>query len=745
MESENQLIEEMSAGIWAWYDFSREKTLLFADGNKENLSDFSDILPEFTTFESLDKTVDKDFIREHSGEFDYIISIEGLERQENPRKILALWKKLLKADGKLLLGFNNRYGLRYFCGDRDIYTERNFDGVENYQNLGWSARSDFKGRMYSRAEISETLKSAGFSKFRFYAALPDLKHTALIYAEDALPTEDLSNRLFPMYNHPDVVFLEEKKLYDGIIKNGMFHLMANAYFVECTLNGELSDIAHATSSLDRGKERAFITVIRREKTVEKRAVYKEGQENLRVMAKNMEYIKERGICTIEGKFEGEKYITPYTEGKNALLYLKRLIDEDWDKFLYELDKFCELVKKSSDIETDDAGDGLGAVLRYGYLDMVPWNAIFKDGEFFIFDQEFVVEHYPLNAIIMRTIVYLQSMIGDVSKKDFLYKRYGIFDKLNELSRTDMKFLGNLRNLKTLSLYRLRYEADAQTLNTNRLRINYSEEEYQKLFVDIFKHIENKKIILFGSGRFAQTFMDLYANRHKVEFIVDNQKSRQGETLQGVPIYSPNKLLNIAKDEYRVIICVKKHLFILRQLKEMGIEDIAIFDQNRDYPEDTPQRIVVSNPKSEEDTKPKKYRKGYIAGVFDLFHIGHLNMFKRAKEQCEYLIVGVVTDEGVRTNKGVEPFIPFEERIEMVRSCKYVDEAVEIPTKSAGTREAWKMYHFDAQFSGSDYIDDIYWLTEGEFLKKHGAELVFFPYTEQTSSTKIKALINKRLS
>jgi cytidyltransferase-like protein len=136
--------------------------------------------------------------------------------------------------------------------------------------------------------------------------------------------------------------------------------------------------------------------------------------------------------------------------------------------------------------------------------------------------------------------------------------------------------------------------------------------------------------------------------------------------------------------------------------------------------------------------------GYTAGVYDLFHIGHLNMFKRAKEQCEYLIVGVVPDERVEKIKNKRPFIPLEERMEMVASCRYVDEVVAIPENYGGTRDAWRMYHFDCQFSGSDYVDNPEWLAEKEFLAKHGADLVFFPYTEQTSSTKIKALINKQL-
>ena len=137
---------------------------------------------------------------------------------------------------------------------------------------------------------------------------------------------------------------------------------------------------------------------------------------------------------------------------------------------------------------------------------------------------------------------------------------------------------------------------------------------------------------------------------------------------------------------------------------------------------------------------KKYKVGYTTGVYDMFHIGHLNMFRRAKEQCEYLIVGVVTDDGVRKNKRTVPFIPFEERIEMVRACRYVDEAVEIPFSLCGTKDAFRRFGFDVQFSGSDYAEDPNWLREREFLRKHGADLIFFPYTEQTSSTKIKALI-----
>jgi cytidyltransferase-like protein len=212
--------------------------------------------------------------------------------------------------------------------------------------------------------------------------------------------------------------------------------------------------------------------------------------------------------------------------------------------------------------------------------------------------------------------------------------------------------------------------------------------------------------------------------------------------------SPDVLRDMEAGSYRVIICIKKYTGVVKQLREMGVSDYVIYDTNMEYPEPEPGRtdycVQCVESDAQHAAQPKKYHIGYIAGVFDLFHVGHLNMFRRAKEQCDYLIVGVVTDEGVRRGKKTEPFIPFTERIEMVRSCRYVDEAVEIPLDYAGSRDAYRLYHFDVQFSGSDYVDDPNWLAEREFLRKQGSELVFFPYTESTSSTRIKALIDRHL-
>lgn len=139
---------------------------------------------------------------------------------------------------------------------------------------------------------------------------------------------------------------------------------------------------------------------------------------------------------------------------------------------------------------------------------------------------------------------------------------------------------------------------------------------------------------------------------------------------------------------------------------------------------------------------KTYKVGYIAGVFDLFHIGHLNLLRNAKDRCEYLIVGVLSDELVIHFKKNCPYIPFEERRQIIEAIKYVDEAVEVNFNNIEKLKAWEQFHFDCLFSGNDYINEPSWIYDREQLQARGADIEFFPYTQGTSSTQIKAALNK---
>ena len=137
---------------------------------------------------------------------------------------------------------------------------------------------------------------------------------------------------------------------------------------------------------------------------------------------------------------------------------------------------------------------------------------------------------------------------------------------------------------------------------------------------------------------------------------------------------------------------------------------------------------------------KKYKLGYTAGVFDLFHVGHLNILKKAKEYCDELIVGVSTDELVSNYKNKVPVIPYEERIAIVSAIKYVDKVV--PQINRNKFEAWEKLKFDVMFVGDDWKGSKLFTEVEQQFREVGVDIVYFPYTQGTSSTMLREKISK---
>lgn len=768
------IIRDFSKGALVWYNFRQDSSILYiysrqADEAVLELLESKGKVDDCSVEQLLNNQI-------AGNAYDYIVGVDVIEESRYPQKLLNICHGLLKPEGRLVIGTENRYAIKYICGDRDLYTNHNFDGIENYRRLSDADRDSIAGRCYSMAELKLMLSQAGFENDKFYSVMPSLQETQLVYAEGYEPVEELAMRYFPLYNYPDSVFLEEQYLYTDLIKNGMFHKMANAYIIECSMDGQFDNTIHATISLDRGHDNALVTSICEHggvRNVLKKAVYKEGIHKLKEMQDNLNDLHVRGINVVDSSVENNTFVMPYVDAPVAMNELKAIAKKDKNAFLKAMDDMYELILNSSEhtgvlSEKDrNSADGrdVGPVLARGYIDMVPLNCFYdesaKDAKsrFIYYDQEFYWENCPAKAVMYRSI----TIIYDGTDKEFerivprreLFDRYGLSECEDMWQRMSSRFTDVLRNQKPLRPYYENKRVDDRILYTNREKINYSAKQYQEIFVDIFEGFDDsKKLILFGSGRFTEKFLFQFADDYDIYSIIDNNSAKWGTTMQGVPINSPDILKDIPERERHIIICIKGYNGVVNQLKDMGIMDYHIYDPGNDYPnkrkEQVAQRLaavqennsVAGLNKSDID---KPYNVGYIAGVFYLFHIGHLNMFKRAKEQCRYLIVGVVSDEGVRLNKQAEPFVPFDERIEMVRSCKYVDEAIKLPLNLCGTKDIFNVYHFDVQFSGSDYEHDPEWLAEKEFLEKNGSTMVFFPYTQSTSSTKLKKAIENRIN
>ena len=131
--------------------------------------------------------------------------------------------------------------------------------------------------------------------------------------------------------------------------------------------------------------------------------------------------------------------------------------------------------------------------------------------------------------------------------------------------------------------------------------------------------------------------------------------------------------------------------------------------------------------------------GYTTGVLDVCHIGHINLLRNAKSLCDKLIVGVSTDDVV-AYKNKKPVIPFEERIEIIRSIKFVDTA--IPQFNIDKLQAYHKIKYNILFVGDDWFDNQNWQMLEKELAKNKVKIIYFPYTKNTSSTLINETLNK---
>jgi len=130
--------------------------------------------------------------------------------------------------------------------------------------------------------------------------------------------------------------------------------------------------------------------------------------------------------------------------------------------------------------------------------------------------------------------------------------------------------------------------------------------------------------------------------------------------------------------------------------------------------------------------------GYVPGGWDMFHIGHLNILKRARENCDWLVAGVVTDEALFAMKKKWPIIPFHERLEIVGAVGIVDEAV--VDHSINKLEVWEQVHFDVLFKGDDWRGTAKGARLEQDLATVGARVHYFPYTLSTSSSELRRVL-----
>lgn len=579
MIKECEIIQCLKTGIIQWYDFRNNSSILCLEEDEicVELSNKGHKCINCQMGNIFQVENDMKFV--HC--FDYIIAINKFQRSLNPLELLIHFKNMLKEDGIILIGIDNKFGLRYFCGESDPFTCKVFDGIENYRRYSKDDLEKLGGRLYSKFEIISLIEKAGFSVCKNYAVLPNNDMAQLLFAEGYDPVEDLAMRLFPIYNTPDTVFLHEELLYKEIIENGMFHQLANSYLFEITNIGKISSATYVTLSSDRGKEHAMSTVIKKEGIVEKFSNYDEGFTKIEKLYLYMKKLQSRGLKVVDFEINRKRFIMPFIKEKLGNVYLQDLLKTDKNKFIIEMDHYRDNILNSSPWVKENE---LGIILEEGYIDLVPINSFVINGEFVFFDQEFVIKNYPANAILFRSISIIYA--DDISRNeilpiDFLWKRYGLEKNKSLWIELSRNFTENLRNQEMLSAYlnsktRIDWIADF-----NKEHLNDTDTFYEQTFINsCFKWIDDKILYLYGINDNTEKFLLNYGKYLNIKAVIDDNIEHPKEFM-GIKIEGKDCLKTLPEN-YKIIVCHKDYKKVVKKLITMGINCIGIYDSTYDY-------------------------------------------------------------------------------------------------------------------------------------------------------------------
>ncbi len=364
---------------------------------------------------------------EFQEQYDYITLIGVLEYQgnysdsQNPYiEFLKKIKGFLKPNGKLLIAIENKYGLKYWCGAKEDHTGVPFDGINQY------ALGNQGGRTFSKEELTDFIRKSGFEGSYFYYPLPDYKLPQVVYSEQYLPqTGELADLSYYYIPDTESLFIDERGVYDDLVKNHVFEFFSNSFLVECSVSPEeeLGQIVFAKASRFRNSDYKLGTRIwrRESQRVEKFPLTKNEKirELLVQTHNNTEGLSDRGLSVAPSFLQAEdSLLSEYIEGSVLLEKLREsYLQGDREQIWNWYDRWWEELVRSSEEGSpaesmivkwglgseQDAGT-CGVILKTGNIDMVPRNCIVRGDEMIWFDQEWSFEGVPAKFILYRGIV-----------------------------------------------------------------------------------------------------------------------------------------------------------------------------------------------------------------------------------------------------------------------------------------------------------------------------------------------------
>ena len=719
-------LSELANGLWGWYPFHTDgdilqigswfgaftellcfrcKSVTVIEANLYRAFMTKKRLNEVKNLNIVNSNV-SDYCQDCNRKFDYIIfavdeNIDDFQDIQSYRNTLKALKNVLTDNGKILLAFPNRLGTKYFCGSPDPNTKIQFDGItENNSGL----------YRFDREELLQFVDGLGYRYAKIYYPMPDHHLVQVIYTDDFRPNEDAFERIHVQKDYKTQRFLHEPSLMKRLAQNGVLYCFCNSFLIEIG-NTPCTEIIYSALSVERGRRRAFATNIYKNNVVEKIPIYSEGEDGVRILLENTRELEARGIPVLNIEKKNNKIVMERVQYPTLSQHLKEVAKKDENLFIGCVDRLYQYILNSSEHISAEKNDmrnlapdeEWGIILKKAYIEMIPVNSFYVNGDILFFDQEFTRENCPANYVLFRALrdIYdFSSEINQFVSLDFMKKRYGLISTWNFYVQEEELFQQKLRR-------RCLYAGFFQWLKhlygiaqVDRRHLGMLKENREQKHFDIFSELDERRIILFGSGKITEYYLKRYGEEYRPIFIVDNNQDKWGSKKNGIEIRNPDSITRLMQGTYRVIIAIKDFESVVEQLKQMGIgeDSYRIFDREID---------ALLGSKINDAMSDEKYHIGYVIGAFDSFGINDLSLLKSSKANSHYLIAGVLTDElmsaelfakyGSKKLKNT-----FEERFELVKQCKYVDRVIPVDSHNFDVINAWKELRFGCLFMQKEY-------------------------------------------
>lgn len=508
-------LSTMREGLLNWYDFNSEASCLYISNGYgamvdllcRKLSKVIVVENDLIRAEYIRKrgknyknliVLDKHIADVEKKEFyDYVIVEQCVQTKEQMTALLYEVIPFLAEKGRLLFCCENRLGMKYICGVPDSLSDEPFVGIRE---------SDHKNRL-TRNDVIEILKySKSILGWKLYYPAPDENLPQAIYTDDYLPMKSIRDRVIPYYVNRKTLIALEDEISDALIANGVYSVFANSFLVECSKNGQVSQTIFAALSTDRGEEHAFATVIEQDERVRKKALYAAGKKSLALIYSNAQELQKRGIACVKQTIDYEKneIQMPYLKSPTLINYLKTQFQNSRERVEAIFDTLYEIIQQSSEQvplekcnlkEESISEEEFGIILKNAYIDMIPYNCFYVEGQIIFYDQEFVKENYPAKYVLFRALRYTYIYIPKAESQiplQYFKDRYQLNKLWNIFEREEAAFVEDNRNYHTMEAFYQWASVDKQEIDDHIKCLQCNKADYVAHRFEESHEIERRK-------------------------------------------------------------------------------------------------------------------------------------------------------------------------------------------------------------------------------------------------------------